>query len=310
MTGSTDFLKTIAIGIFLILLGCHAEKSNQASQEPIAPSEQGNEKPETVVLFRIDDIGMNHAVNLALKDLAQTKIPLSASVMFNCPWYQEAVEILKENPQISVGVHLTLNAEWKYYRWGPVIGKTLASSLVDSTGYFLPSTAEFLASNYKLEEVEQELEAQIKRALSTGLKIDYIDFHMRTALATPELKRITEKLAEKYDLKMSMFMDEAYKTMFNTEIDQKSNDLIDHLSNKLDHTKVNLVIIHVAHANPEMNVLVDMNNPTMNTQDGKPLVSSHRQAELDALLSEEVKKVIEENNIRIVSYADMPIRQP
>ena len=47
----------------------------------------------------------------------------SASVMFACPWYQEAVVILRKNPQISVGVHLVLNSEWKYYRWGPVLGR-------------------------------------------------------------------------------------------------------------------------------------------------------------------------------------------
>ena len=69
------------------------------------------------LVLRTDDIGMNHSVNLGLKELAGTKIPFSASVMFACPWYQEAVEILKQNPQVAVGIHLTLTAEWKYYRW-------------------------------------------------------------------------------------------------------------------------------------------------------------------------------------------------
>ena len=49
------------------------------------------------LLLRTDDIGMNHSVNLGLKELADTKIPFSASVMFACPWYQEAVDILKQN---------------------------------------------------------------------------------------------------------------------------------------------------------------------------------------------------------------------
>ena len=75
-----------------------------------------DKKPE--LLLRVDDIGMNHSVNAALKELAQTGIPFSTSVMFACPWYQEAVDILKGHPQIAVGVHLTLNSEWKYYRWG------------------------------------------------------------------------------------------------------------------------------------------------------------------------------------------------
>src|SRR5438045_8333190 len=57
--------------------------------------------PRTELLVRIDDIGMSHAVNQALQELADTRMPLSASVLFVCPWYQEAVEILKKNPQID-----------------------------------------------------------------------------------------------------------------------------------------------------------------------------------------------------------------
>ena len=82
-----------------------------------------NEK-KVKILLRFDDIGMCHSVNKALKEIIKTGLPISVSVMFACPWNQEAVDILKNNPQVSVGVHLTLNAEWKNYRWGPVLGKT------------------------------------------------------------------------------------------------------------------------------------------------------------------------------------------
>src|ERR1700744_5217601 len=88
------------------------------------------------LLLRLDDIGMNHSVNMAVKKRAETGLPFSASVQFACPWYQEAVEILKKYHQVSVGVHLTLTSEWKNYRWGPVTGRTAVPSLVDSDGYF------------------------------------------------------------------------------------------------------------------------------------------------------------------------------
>ena len=50
---------------------------------------------QTQLIIRCDDIGMCHTVNMAVKKLIETGIPFSTSVMFTCPWYQEAVEILK-----------------------------------------------------------------------------------------------------------------------------------------------------------------------------------------------------------------------
>ncbi len=165
--------------------------------------------PRTELLIRIDDIGMNHSVNMALQQLADTHMPLSASVLFVCPWYQEAVDILRRNPQISVGVHLALNSEWKGYRWGPVLGKEAVPTLVDSVGYFTSSTERFLALHYDLGEVERELSAQVERALRSGLRIDYVDYHMGTAVATPELRAVVERIANKYGLGISRYFGEA-----------------------------------------------------------------------------------------------------
>ena len=117
------------------------------------------------LLLRLDDNGMNHSVTMAIQQVAETGIPFSTSVMFACPWYQEAVAVLKKYPKLSVGVHLTLNSEWRHYRWGPVLGQMAVPSLVDSNGYFLSSTSAFLKSRYKLDEVEQELNAQVERAI-------------------------------------------------------------------------------------------------------------------------------------------------
>ena len=242
---------------------------------------QNPQRPE--LLVRIDDIGMNHSVNLALRQLADTKIPLSASVMFACPWYQEAVEILKQDPQISVGVHLVLNSEWKGYRWGPVLGKEAVPSLVDSVGYFLPSTDKFLAHGYKLDEVERELSAQVERAVRSGLRIDYVDYHMGTAVSTPELRAVVERVAAKFGVGISRYFGESYHTMFDTPIAQKEAAFRAHLDS-LAPDKVNLEVVHVAEATPEMRVLVDMNNPTQNTATGEPLMALHRQAELEMLL--------------------------
>jgi predicted glycoside hydrolase/deacetylase ChbG (UPF0249 family) len=255
------------------------------------------------VLLRLDDNGMNHAVTTAIKQVAATGIPFSSSVMFACPWYQEAVEVLKQYPNVSVGVHLTLNSEWKYYRWGPILGKASVPSLVDSNGYFLPSSREFLDSHYKLEEVKKELAAQIERALHSGLKIDYVDYHMATAVSTPELRAIVEELAKQYHLGISRYFGENYRTMFDVPVENKQQEFLKHIAG-LPTDKVNLVVMHVAEATPEMNALIDMNNKDQHSA-AKPLVAMHRSAELSVLLSPEFQQLVKSGKIKLVNYKDL-----
>jgi len=260
----------------------------------VSAQQTGNKLPR--LLIRLDDIGMNHSVNMALLKAAQTGMPLSASVQFACPWYQEAVEILKRYPNVTVGVHLTLTSEWKNYRWGPVTGRTAVPSLVDSNGYFPQSTRAFAKSGYKLSEIETELSAQIERAQASGLKITYIDPHMGIALSTPELRALTEKLAHKYKLAISTlssvtYFGETYKEMWGEPIATKKEAFLNYVS-KLNPDKPNMMVLHTATPSPEMDVLVDMNSNMMNSKEGKPLTGLHRQTELNALLSPEFAAMI------------------
>jgi predicted glycoside hydrolase/deacetylase ChbG (UPF0249 family) len=254
------------------------------------------------LLLRTDDIGMNHSVNMGLKELAETRIPFSASVMFACPWYQEAVDILKQNPQVAVGVHLTLTAEWKYYRWGPVLGQSAVPSLVDSLGYFRPSVDQFLKSKYKLEEVEKELSAQIERAIGTGLKISYVDPHMGIAVSTPELKALTMKLAKKYKLGISAYFGEEYKSMWGVSVDTKKKEFMDYVNSLKEGLHV--VELHIAKSTPEMDALVDMNSNLMNTNSGKPMASQHRQTELNMLISPEFR-TLNGKKFTLTTYRDV-----
>src|SRR5438552_1164602 len=160
------------------------------------------------LIIRTDDAGMSHSVNLALQRLIDARLPISVSVMFPCPWYQETVEILKRHPEVAVGIHLTLNSEWKNYRWGPVSGAAAVPTLVDSNGYFFQSAEALHKNNPDVREIEKELRAQIERALRSGLKIDYVDYHMGTAVHYPEFREVTERLAREVALGMSEYFGE------------------------------------------------------------------------------------------------------
>ncbi len=257
------------------------------------------ESDSPVLLIRVDDLGMSHSVNLAAKALFETGMPLSVSVMFACPWYQEAVEILSEHPGVSVGIHLTLNSEWKYYKWGPVAGRTAVPSIVDGEGLFFPTTALFLENNPDVNEVEIELRAQIERALNSGIRIDYIDHHMGTAVSTPELRALTERLAEEYDLAMASSYIQAYDSgIYAVSYEEKQDSLIS-LIGHLRPGEKRLLVSHIAYDTPEMSVLVDLN------PHGLADMSKHREAELKALKSTAFSETLRKYNVRLITYRDL-----
>lgn len=287
-------LQRIRIAI-LIAGGIAAAPLTLHSQQPNAPE----------VLFRLDDIGMNHSVNLAVEKVAKTGMPFSVSLLFVCPWYQEAVEILKKYPQVTVGVHLALNSEWRGYRWGPVLGKGGVPSLVDNDGYFLPSTRAFLANKYDLAEVERELSAQVERALRSGLKITYVDAHMGMAWATPELREVIERVAKKYRLGISTYFGESYYTIWGVAPASKKSDLLAHLA-KASRDTVSLIEVHVAERTPEMEAIYDMNASDQNAPDAG--VVAHRNAELQTMLSPELAELVRSGKIRLVTYQQLVSR--
>ena len=254
------------------------------------------------VLLRLDDIGMNHSVNLAVEKVAKTGLPFSVSLLFACPWYQEAVEILRKYPDVAVGVHLALNSEWRNYRWGPVLGKGGVPSLVDSVGYFRPSVDAFLASRYDLGEVERELSAQVERALASGLRITYVDAHMGMAEATPQLKAVEERVAKKYGLAISTHLGESYYSLWGVPVTSKKSALLAHLADAR-RDSVNLIEVHVAERTPEMEAIFDMNAPSQNAPEAG--VVAHRKAELETMLSPELAELVATRRIRLVTYRQL-----
>lgn len=248
------------------------------------------------LLFRLDDIGMCHSVNMAAKEVLETRMPVSMSVMVPCPWFTEAVEILKQYPHVSVGIHLTLNSEWKNYRWGPVAGVTMVPSLVDSLGHFFPSRSKLFANNPRLEEIETELRAQIEKAQKAGLKIDYLDYHMGAAMQTPQTRAIVEKLAAEYGLAISRYYDEVdVEGGYAAPVANKLDTLLKKVTN-LQPGGTKLFVVHIGLDEPEMAAMEDL-NPS-----GPRDMSKHRQAELRALLAPNFQQLINSERFRIVNY--------
>jgi uncharacterized lipoprotein YddW (UPF0748 family)/predicted glycoside hydrolase/deacetylase ChbG (UPF0249 family) len=249
-------------------------------------------------LIRCDDMGMSHAVNMAVQKVIETGIPLCVSVMVTCPWYQEAVEILKDYPNVSVGIHLTLNSEWKNYRWGPILDKKAVPSLVDSSGYFYP-TPEILYDRVpNLTEIEKEIRAQIEFAVASGLKPDYLDYHMYAAMWREDLRKLVEQLAMEYHLGLSEYFNEKISMITSdAPLTKKTISLIKHIYTL--QPGINVQLMHVGTDGPEMQGLIDLN------PNGISDVSRHRQQELNCLLNPMLPDILKERGIIPITYRDV-----
>jgi predicted glycoside hydrolase/deacetylase ChbG (UPF0249 family) len=254
---------------------------------------------QVYMIIRTDDAGMSHSVNMAIEKLIATGMPVSVSVMFPTPWYQETVDILKRHPNVAVGIHLTLNSEWKNYRWGPILGRSAVPTLVDGDGYFFATSEALHKNNPNLREVENELRAQIDRALHSGLKIDYVDYHMGTVTRYPEFREIVERLAREFGLGMSQYFGETRNDSQYSATPPNKTDSLVAIIDRL-HPQFNLVVTHVGVDDAELGALLDMN-----TDGGLPEMSKNRQGELNALTSQRFSDALKARNVKLITYRQL-----
>ena len=151
---------------------------------PVLADRLGFHPDERVAIVHADDIGMCHAANEGAFEALERGVVTCGSIMVPCPWFREAAERACANPALDLGIHLTLNAEYPGYRWGPVAGRSRVPSLLDDQG-FLPRTTRETVARARPEEVEIELRAQIEMALAAGIEVTHLDAHMGTVFFPP-----------------------------------------------------------------------------------------------------------------------------
>lgn len=260
---------------------------------------QSETQQDVKLVIRVDDIGFCHAINMAIKKILEEGVVTSISVMVNSPWLDEAVEILKQHPEVSIGVHTTLNSEWREYRLGPVLPVTEVPSLVDEYGKFFGSRAALMANKPKVEEVGKEIRAQIEIAKKKGLNISYIDHHMSAAVNTAEFQDEFEKIAKEYNLAISRYFEEKDPgTVYSAAPDKKLEKGLKILDS-MTTPGLYLLVIHPGMDVPEMAAMTDLN------KGGLKFMSKHRQAEADMLCSPEFKEAIKKNNIKLIGYKEL-----
>jgi len=255
------------------------------------------------LIIRGDDIGSCHAANVACIRSYKEGIMTSVELMVPCSWFPEAVKMLNENPGLDVGIHLTLTSEWENYKWRPL---THAPSLTDADGCFyptiwqrknMPNGTALKDADWKIEEVEKELRAQIELGKRKVPRVSHLSFHMGSASWDPKVKDICAKLAKEYDL--YIVPPEAGMRGIGRFGDAKTADeRIDRFVKLLEGLKPGtyMFVEHPGLENAEMSAI---------GHKGYEDVAKDRDAVTEVFVSGKVRKAIERLGIKLISYADL-----
>lgn len=148
------------------------------------------------LIVNADDLGLTPGVNRGILRAFQDGIVTSASLLVTGSAFEEAVALVRQNPDLDVGLHLTLVEE------RAVLGRELLPTLTDETGGFPRTSGEFFRRAFlgriSWDEVEREIAAQIDRFHTTGLRLSHIDSHQHLHMFPPVF-RIVRRLTSRMD---------------------------------------------------------------------------------------------------------------
>jgi len=137
-----------------------------------------------LLIIHADDMGLSYSTNIACIEAFENETVNSGSVLVPCPWFPEIAGYIKTHPDLDIGIHLTITAEWDLYKWDGVLPSSEISSLINENGYFYATLQDF-AVNANPEEVDKELRAQIDRAIAFGIQSTHLDNHMGSLMVSP-----------------------------------------------------------------------------------------------------------------------------
>jgi len=301
-------IRSILSGLLLISASFLGAQNEETLQKLGYPDDA------RLLIIHADDLGVTHSENMAsIKALEDSPVN-SASIMVPCPWFPEIAAYARIHKNVDLGLHLTLNAEWKYYKWGPVSSKDSVASLVNSDGYFY-SLVDSLNMFAKGDQVETELRNQVRKAYQAGIDVTHLDAHMGAAVSTPENALAYLKVGKEFQLPVLLdkriheIPSEEIKSMidgstllmdgiYSAGPDDFKGGMATYYEKIFRELPVGIssLLIHLAYDDEEMRA-VTIDHPNWG--------AAWRQADMDFFSSEACKQILVEERITLVTWREI-----
>ena len=248
------------------------------------------------LIVQADDFGMCHAVNQGVVRAFLEGILTQASVMVPCPWFPEAAVLAKRHG-IPVGMHCTLTCEWDAMRWGPL---TPGSSLVRPDGTFFESV-ERASAAVLTGEAAAELEAQADAMTALGLRPVFFDAHMGL-VSRDACHHVCELYERPFILPVvpRFVWLQSFLVLSPRPAEEKRSTLLEYLENLPGG--IHLIQAHPAVASAELRALAAPGSPA------EPWTESYRVSDLCLLTDPEVKRLVKDRGMELISVADLDER--
>jgi hopanoid biosynthesis associated protein HpnK len=277
-----------------------------------------------------DDFGLTEGVNRAIVGGNQSGIVTSATLMANAKATDLAINLAKSQPSLKTGCHVVL-----------IDGVPLAAnlpSLTDGSPRFRSSLKQFALTAVRgkiaADEIQREVEAQIRKLQSCGVTITHVDSHKHTHMF-PRVLRPILRAAKAYGIRavrnpfepircwpvgmvmgapglwlrsagvmaFQIFAAEFRRAVKEEGIVSTDGTVGIAVTGMLDQKKL-LKILEVL---PEgtWELVCHPGYSDSDLQVAGTRLTQSREIELSALTSEETKKALVRRQIELISYADL-----
>jgi len=237
--------------------------------------------------------------------------------MTPCPWFPAVAKMCRQNPDMDMGVHATLNAEWENYRWTPISAGEAGSGLRDEVGYF-HQWHQAVYDNASVEEVDVEVNLQIEKALKAGIDVTHVDSHMCTIMNPKYIQSYIQAASKRFlpnflprltavgiDL-MGVDDEERIKYAPVMQVMESMGiPMMDGvLAMPLEHADDHIGVAKKMLGEVPMGITHFILHPSIDTHELRNICPDWqaRVANYNAFMSDELKKFMESENIKLIGY--------
>lgn len=262
------------------------------------------------LIVTADDFGYSRKVNKAIIKCIREGIVTSTCLLANTEYFEESARLLRQS-KFDAGIHINLT------EFRPL---TKAKTLIEKSGNFIHKSRWFEGHSGKADpkEIESEIEAQIKKSISSGVEITHMNGHNHIHIF-PKVIDIAVKMAKKYGIKYLRLPIEkkAKKDDFAAMIGKLSKRAEGKiLKNNLKVTdafygiddmhdmslgKFSQILQSLEEGTSELMV-----HPAYADRNGDKFHQSmQREKEIEVLTGSKIKKLIGKNNINLANFSQL-----